>query len=64
MNRLYSIESFGDKKFDINVKKYTELKLSSKFKLPVEVEIVPCSIEIMGNVTINGLRLGRGHETL
>ena len=53
----------SDKKFDINVKKYTELKLGSKFKLPVEVDIVPCNLEIMGNVTTNGLRLCRGRET-
>jgi len=33
--------SFGDEKFDINVKKHTELKLCSKFDLPVEVDIVP-----------------------
>jgi len=59
----YIRSSFGDKKFDINVIKHTELKLGSKFKLPVEFEIVPCSIGIMENLTINGLRLCRGHET-
>ena len=55
--------SFGDKKFNINFKKNTELKLGSKIELPFEFEIVPCSIVIMENVTINGLRLCRGHET-
>ena len=43
--------------------KNTELKLGSEIELPFEFEIVPCSIGIMKNVTINGLRLCRGQET-
>ena len=43
--------------------KKTELKLGSKFKLPVEFDIVPCNLGIMGNVSTNGLRLCRGRET-
>jgi len=33
------------------------LKLGGKFELPVEFEIVPCSIGNTRNVTINGLHL-------
>ena len=46
----------------LTVKK-TKLKLGGKFELPVEVEIVPCSIGNTINATINGLRLCRGPET-
>ena len=47
----------------LTLKKNTELKLGSKFKLPVEVDVVPYNFGIMGNVITNGSRLCRGRET-
>ena len=43
--------------------KNTELKLGSKINLPVEVKYSLETLGIMGNITMNGLRLRRGRET-